>query len=48
MIEYGFYSGEYDEVLNEISSVSLTYWLINEPEFEGIDQQFVAQFLGLI
>ncbi len=48
MIEYEFYAGEYDDVNRGAASVSMVYWTIHEPDFDGIDDQFIAQFLGLV
>lgn len=48
MIEYKFLAGTHDEPSRGAASVSMVYWTVGEADFLGIDEQFVAQFLGIV
>ncbi len=50
MIEYSISYGNHDDLERQLGSVEFNYWtgMKDIDEVQGIDDQFIAQFLGLV
>lgn len=47
VIEWDFFAGHNDEPHRDAASVDIQYWTVSEDDFLEIDEQLMAQFLGV-